>query len=583
LAFFAAAQEAIVPPSLSLDWLLADDCWWLWSVETQREAVRLLVALAPQLEPADLGRLEEAVLAGPPRALFKDDLDTERWAQIVDHEVWLGLTRLASAGAPLGEKAQAAKDALGAKNTQWQLAEDDRDEFPFWMGEGDERRKPVVTPRRRRELVEWLKQYTGGADDWRQRCRDDFATTACALCALSRENIWPVGRWHDALLAWGEERLLKRSWRYTAPVLVRAPLDVIGALADSLSWWLEALAKTFVGHQDLFLALCLQVLCIDDQEVVDSEDPVSRAINHPIGKITEALLRWWYRRELEDAQGLPDELDPIFTRLCDSQVPSYRNARVLLAANVVTLFRVDSEWTKLNLVPYFDWQASAAEARAAWEGFLWSPRLYSPLFELIKPAFLETARHYAELGDCGRQYAALLTFAALEPRDTFTTDELRAATEVLPEVGREEAAQTLMRTLEGSGEQRAEYWRNRILPYWRSIWPKSRDYKTPALAKTLAQLCISAGDLFPEALEVLHPWLQPVEYPHYVIRRLDEDNLSSGYPEAALEFLNIVVDSYVQWSPPELVKCLNDIRVADPRLEEDGRFRRLAELVRRHE
>ena len=33
-----------------LDWLLADEHWWLWSVETEREAMRLLVALAPQLE-----------------------------------------------------------------------------------------------------------------------------------------------------------------------------------------------------------------------------------------------------------------------------------------------------------------------------------------------------------------------------------------------------------------------------------------------------------------------------------------------------------------------------------------------------
>ncbi len=587
LAFFAAVQEAIVPSSLALDWLLVDDRWWLWSAETQREALRLLVALAPQLEPADLGHLEEAILAGPPRAMFRDDLDTELWAEIVDQEVWLRLMKLASSGPPLGEKARAARDALCAKNPQWQLEGEERDEFPFWMGDvtvGRER-KFIVTPRRRRELVEWLKQPPGTdwqEDDWQQRCRDDFATTACALCALSRENVWPIDRWREALQAWAEEKLVQRSWRYMAPVLARAPMKVVAALAHSLSGWLQTLAKSFVGHQDLFFALCLQVLSLDHQDETDSNDPVNRAISHPIGIIIEALLRWWYRRELEDDQGLPDELEPIFTRLCDVQVSVYRHARVFLAARVVTLFRVDSVWTKRNLLPLFNWQTSAAEARAFWGGLLSSPRLYPPLFELIKPAFLDTARHYAELGDDGRRYAALLTFAALEPGDNFTMDELKAATEALPEAGRQEAVRTLVEALEGAGEQRAEYWRNRVLPYWRSIWPKSRDYRTPALAEPIAELCIAAREAFPEALDELRHWLLPIQ-PDFVIHQLDEANLASLYPKASLDFLNILIDIHAQWPPHNLAKCLNDIKAADPGLEEDGRFRRLMELQRRYE
>ncbi len=592
LAFFAAAQETIVPPPLALDWLLSDNGWWLWSVETQRETLRLLVALAPQLEPADLGRLEAAILAGPPRTMYKDDLDTERWTQIVDHKVWSLLAKMVSSGVPLGQEAQAATDALCADHPQWQREEEgERDEFPFWMGTGDESREIIVTPRRRRELVEWLKQHphtdSGQEDDWQQRCRDEFVTTAYALYALSQEGVWPNDRWREALQAWAEETLVKRSWLYMAPVLARAPAELIVALAHSLSWWLQASAKSFVGHQvehqGLFFTLCRQILNLDYEDEVDANDPVNRAINHPVGKTTEALLRWWYGHELKDDQHLVDDLEPIFTSLCDSRASIYRHARVLLAKHVVTLFRVDSEWTKRNLLPHFNWQKSATEARAAWDGFLWSPRLYSPLFEIIKPDFLNTVRHYVELGDFGRQYAALLTFAALEPRDTFTTDELKAATEALPEGGRQEAVQTLVEVLEGAGEQRAEYWRNRVLPYWNSIWPKSRDQRTPALAEPIALLCIAAREDFPEALQVLRPWLQPVQYPDYVVHCLDESALSSRYPAAALEFLSIIVASHVQWPPSDLANCLKEIKAAAPALEGDERFRRLMELQRQHE
>ena len=587
LAFFAAAQEAIIPSQLAIDWLLADERWWLWSVETQREAFRLLVALAARLEPADLSRLEAAVLAGPPRDMFKDDIDSERWAQIVERKVWLRLTKMAAAGATLGVQARAARDELSRKYPQWQLAADERDEFPFWMGDGDEGRKFVATPRRRRELVEWLKQHPNTdhwqEDDWRQRCRDEFSTTACALYALTREDVWPVDRWREALQAWAEEKLLKRSWRYMAPLLARAPDEVIGALTHSLSWWLQALAKSFVDHQDLFFALCLRILSMHYQDSVDIDEPVTRAINHPVGHVTEALLRWWYRSELEDDQGLPNELLPIVTQLCDPQILGYRHARVLFAAQAIALFRVDPEWAKRNLFPHFDWQTSAAEARAAWEGFLWSPRLYRPLFELIKPAFLDTARHYAELGDHRRQYAALLTFAALELGDTFTTGELKSATEALPEEGRQEAARALRRALEGSGEQRAEHWRNRILPYWKSIWPKSRDYKTQAISETLARLCIATREAFPEALEVLRHWLQPVKDPDFVVHLLDHEGLAKRYPTAALEFLDTLMGTNAQRPPRDLGKCLDDIKTADPGLEEDHRFRRLDDLRKRGE
>ena len=79
LAFFAAAQHDIVLRSQGLGWLLADDNWWLWSVETQRETMRLLVALAPELAEDELATLERATLAGPPRDMYRPDIEEERW------------------------------------------------------------------------------------------------------------------------------------------------------------------------------------------------------------------------------------------------------------------------------------------------------------------------------------------------------------------------------------------------------------------------------------------------------------------------------------------------------------------------
>ena len=203
LAFFAAAQDEIVPCSLGLEWLLADGAWWLWSIETQRETMRLLVALAPRLDDDELARLERAILAGPPREMYRDDIKEERWTGIQDGDIWLRLAKISQAGAQLNAAAREQLAGLSAKSPNWQLAENERDEFPTWTGDGSELRIHVTTPRERDELIEWLRKNPEPdewrSDDWRERCRDDFCAAASALTALAKEGVWPTGRWREAL------------------------------------------------------------------------------------------------------------------------------------------------------------------------------------------------------------------------------------------------------------------------------------------------------------------------------------------------------------------------------------------------
>lgn len=279
---------------------------------------------------------------------------------------------------------------------------------------------------------------------------------------------------------------------------------------------------------------------------------------------------------------MPEELKPTFTELCDTQIDKFRHGRVLLAAHVIALFRVDGDWATRHLLPLFDWQRSEAEARAAWEGFLWSPRLYRPLMEMLKPAFLDTARHYAALGEHDGQYASLLTFAALDPGDTFTTAELATATRSLPPDGLHDAAQALVRALEGAGEQRADYWTNRVDPYLHAIWPKTRDNVSPDIVESLGRLCVAAQDAFPEALTLLRAWLQPPAHPDYLVHRLHEAGLCGKFPEQALDFLSLVIGDQTQWPPSDLGACLDAIRSATPELETDPRFERLMAYLRQH-
>ena len=353
LAFFAGAHGEVIPGHMSLGWLLSDESWWLWSIETTRESCRLIVALAPRLDRTDLKRIEAAILKGPPREMYREDIEPESWTELRDNEIWMRLAKVDQSGATLSTDANERLIALSKRHPDWQLSDEQREEIPGWAGEWHELNEIVPTPRRRRELVEWIKEYekTGypRRDDWEKRCRDDFPTTACALCALSKDGVWPRSRWRAALQAWSEEKLLKRSWRYMRSALSQVHVGFLQALAPTFSRWLREIASTFEGDDETFLALCKQVLTLEYEIEPVTDDVLTRAINHPVGQVAEALLRWWYRTTLADGQGLPPEIEPTFTKLCDTRVETFRHGRVVLAMRVLTLFRVDYSWTSRHL------------------------------------------------------------------------------------------------------------------------------------------------------------------------------------------------------------------------------------------
>src|SRR6218665_1063245 len=438
LAFFAASQDGCIAPEQWVDWLLADRAWWLWHEGTQREVLRLLVLQGRHISSVQ-DRFEAAILLGPPREVYEDELKPERWQnqaeceqwlhQEVERSVWLRLAKLQESGLGLGDAARERLAELSAAHPQWQLDANERDEFPHRIsatGDPDyeERRHIVIdiAPRKRRELVQWLKQppaeyrpFHGFYEDtWHEICRTHLLNSLYALCDLAKEGSWPTDRWQEALRVWSEkDRLLQRSWRYAAPLVQTMPDDALNEIADDVTWWLRDVSQSITRHESILLNLCDRVLELplepgsDNNSETIKQPLIKKAINHPIGHVTQALLNLWLKRAPNDNDGLPADIKPFFTQICDTQVDLLRHGRVLLASRSIALFRADRSWTEQHLLPLFQWTDNPVQAKAAWEGFLQSPRLYRPLLIAFKSQFwpllitfksqfLETAHHYGD-------------------------------------------------------------------------------------------------------------------------------------------------------------------------------------------
>jgi hypothetical protein len=598
LALFAASHDDCIQPEQWVDWLLAEGAWWLWSTDTGREVFRLFVLQGRHLAGAAQDRLETAILAGPPQEMLMGESEPDWWAQHVLSSIWLRLAKLNTSGLVLGVPAAARLEEISSAYPQWQLAANERDEFSHWMsGTGDpdyeDSRDVDIAPRKRQALVQWLTKPTPERrpfyeDTWREVCQKHPLNCLGALKDLAKQGNWLAHRWRDALYAWSSGKQAKRMWQYAAPLVQNMPDDVLQEIAHSASSWLETASKSINRHEDILLNVCRRVLALPLEagsgsriirNGVETYDPVSSAINHPIGHITQALINLWFKQNPNDNDLLPAELKLIFTTLCNVQVDCYRHGRVLMSSRLITFFRVDRPWTEQNLLPLFGW-SNPVEAKAVWEGFLWSPRLYQPLLTAFKSQFLDSANHYVDLGEHRQQFATFLTYAALGPIEGYAVEEFRTAIGALPKEGLEESAQALSQALEGAADQREEYWINRVQPFWQQIWPKSSDLATRRIAESMTRLVIAARDEFPSALAAVQNWLQPIEHPHYVVHLLQKSGLCSKYPVDALSLLNAVIDDQ-QWGPRELEQCLKQIVQAEPQLEKEPSFLKLREYDRR--
>ena len=200
------------------------------------------------------------------------------------------------------------------------------------------------------------------------------------------------------------------------------------------------------------------------------------------------------------------------------------------------------------------------------------------MIESIEHSFLETAEHYDTLGEYGRRYASFLTFTALNRGDAFTETQLKEATGRLPEEGLAYVTNLLLDTLTAAEGQSAKYWKNRIRPYFDSIWPTSNQSENQHVSKNLARLCIAVDEEFPNAFGVLQPWLGPLEDDYGVSSELEKAELSKQFPEEALDLLAHVVgdETYIS---DDLATCLREISEACPQLSADHRFARLRDYV----
>ena len=316
-------------------------------------------------------------------------------------------------------------------------------------------------------------------------------------------------------------------------------------------------------------------------------DVFTDAINAPAGRLAEVLIS-----KITNGNGneLPDDLHARLDRLVAAPGNAGRLARVRLARDVSFLFDRAPKWTKSRVIPLFNW--TSPDAADVWSARKYSNYIGSPeLFGLVKQPFLQMfGRGDAHAEDL-RTFAEWLTailianqsdgagypLMATEARSALR----RAGVTALSSVGDRLA----MEMERATAKEKLGHWRTVVGPVFQAIWPLDVELQTSATTFKLVQILLATGEAFPEAADVVIPFIQPDDRrAQSTVFSIAEapDDLYNAAPSKLLDLIAAVVGEALPVSVYALSKALSRLREIDPKLGDTRKFQKLLTYASQH-
>lgn len=324
----------------------------------------------------------------------------------------------------------------------------------------------------------------------------------------------------------------------------------------------------------------------DRDEVEENGDIVSQAINSPAGKLTNAVLVELDAGRKEGAPAAPALIDNLVTA---ASAPKHSGS----LANTILI-------RNLGFVLSFEVGEVNDRLVAAVSGDGWKPRALRKVLVthgphsatatwMFRQAIFEGATSL-EL-DEGADWAALnLLSPALDvvrrgnqaaEWGLSPVDAARALSE--GSLALREGALTVMINWNRHIEERPEEsWRTAVQPLIARVWPRERRFRHPRLSRHLAELAVSAGNAFPEALSQLLPYITPLQG-YSSVYEIDASSAPNDYPAETLSLLWRLFGPDSQAESHDLPKLLDRLIAANQRLERDRRLQWLEQRYLRYE
>lgn len=598
LALFAAANRPVIEPDAALDLLLGDGNWWLWSLEVHREKYRLLARIWPLLTIEHVERLTEAIQEGPPRAMYKEELEQDEWNYIRTLEIWRHLEMLQTFGRELPRASARELQRIKTDNPDWELQGGDRDEFIGWSESGSGYRTDIsIEALKDADVIERIQilqsvdgfEAEGRVDMFRVLCQENFEIAVESLLYLAAQQIWVPKIWHAALS--GVANSEDPRFVEIAPLLLNASDELFEQEAWVIAYWLRKSASELVPdgeNERIYFRLFDRTYESALKLPVELDDDIlNQSINNPIGILAESILDRIGSRKIERDQGMPE--GSILVRL--NEILNHdREASllgiVILYSRLHYFHAIDPEWCRKEMIVKLK-SRDTDLLRVCWIGFFWVPRISIGLATDIAPMLLDSLVNREIFGKKAEKASELFGLICLEYPEVFKVTEKKRGLENLGQVGYQTIGKLIWRSLkrdkiEDDGLESStadKYWRGRVKPFI-ILWSKDARNRSEKRSQYLALAILQLTKSFADSISVIRPLLCPISRPGMVFRSAGQrEDLIESHPREIFMLADELFPEAIEFPDRDLRALLNRIARSLPEIRDEARFREIDQLL----
>jgi hypothetical protein len=364
------------------------------------------------------------------------------------------------------------------------------------------------------EQVNWSSKRGYLLEEIQKAVIQNFEWSYQLAQAIQERQDWSSDIWRVILLGWQNSKFTEEKWEQTLSFFVDHPQlyifrDRIVDLLNVRQEQSEIPLSCFPLAKELTESLW-EIGKNNPQRVRKDFDWLSQAIDNDDGKITLLWLRMLSKEQqnLEKVnQKIPDDYQVNFNKILEGEDYQAELCRVILCSQLNFLFSLDPNWTKIHIIPLFDWKTEKKQAQQAWCGFLRlgkcnNEQMLSDLMPLYKQTFSHLAvdlnyRENARLF-CNH-IVTILIYASPSSFDKDNQGKLDFISDFIKQVNptiRKQFASTISSSIRDMQEDSIKkLWNEWLKTYW-----KERNIRIP--------LALESGEL--EEMIIWLIYLKPV-------------------------------------------------------------------------
>ena len=356
------------------------------------------------------------------------------------------------------------------------------------------------------------------------------------------------------------------------------PGELLENVGSAASTFVKRLAETSgIDRETKLKTLWERVwIATDQSDEIDSEDPLTEALNHPYGELAEAALIRLWKYEPRTGEGLPPSVRSYFDEIAAG--PHGHFGRVMLATRLHQLFSIDRNWVVKHLIPIFRPRGSK-EANNLWAAYAWSPTVGPDLLSAFKESFLGILASDEGPAFQEGNLISLFMSICLESPHELRDEEIRKVVRSLSEESLKTVLDSLKHRLKGDDRERVVGWNDKVGPWLQKYWPKVAQHNTAGTSEAMLVMLVECGDAFSGAVTWSLPYLKPIE--GHSLHDLKERGHIERHPAVTLQILEKVVgeDSLQHWHRHTLREILDALKDRDPGYVAEPEFLKLYKIA----